>query len=160
MIQTDILCIGNLKEQYWRDACREYTKRMAPYCKIDIRELKESRLPMNASLAEEEAAILAEGEAMGNAIGTNSYVIALDIQGKAMDSIAFSDLIGNVAGRGTSKIVFLIGGSLGMSEKILEKADLRLSFSNMTFPHQLMRVVLLEQLYRAFKILRNEPYHK
>jgi 23S rRNA (pseudouridine1915-N3)-methyltransferase len=168
-MNIDILCIGGLKEPWWRDAAAEYQKRLAPYCKITITEFREARLPANAGPAEETAVLEKEGAALLAAVDRfprapgsdpHAFVIALDIRGKRMSSENLAELIGNLGVSGKSRVVFLIGGSLGLSQAVLSRADLRLSCSEMTFPHQLMRVILLEQVYRGFKILRGEPYHK
>lgn len=155
-----ILCIGKLKEDYWIKALGEYSKRLGRYCNFSVIELKEEKLLEGASSAEEKAVIEKEGKSLIKRIPKGSYVIALDIQGKALSSVEFSKHIGELALEGKSELVFLIGGSLGLSEDIVKSADYRLSFSNMTFPHQMIRVILAEQIYRAFKILKNEAYHK
>jgi len=162
-MNIEIICIGNLKESYLRDAEREYAKRLTPYCKVKIVELRESRLPADAGDAEEERvrrleseALLAAAEKSGNA----GYVLALDARGKQQSSEKFADTIQNLAIGGKSTLIFIIGGSLGLSDSVREKANAVISFSEMTFPHQLMRVILLEQIYRAYKIMRGEPYHK
>ncbi|MDR3305676.1 MAG: 23S rRNA (pseudouridine(1915)-N(3))-methyltransferase RlmH [Clostridiales Family XIII bacterium] len=159
-MNIEILCIGNLKEGYWRDAAGEYLKRLAPYCKTRVTELRETRLPKGAGAAGEAEVVRREGEALLAAAGTGRFCAALDIRGSRLSSEAFAEKLGELACGGESDLCFVIGGSLGLSAAVLARADLRLSFSDMTFPHQLMRVILLEQLYRGFKILRNEPYHK
>lgn len=155
-----ILCVGKLKERYWTEAVQEYSKRLSKYCKLTINELKEERAPDNLSPAEETAVKEAEGRNILKQIKKDDFVIALEIQGKELTSEALSDKIEALGITGRSDVVFVIGGSLGLSEEVLERADFRLSFSKMTFPHQMMRVVLLEQIYRSFKIMRNETYHK
>jgi len=155
-----IVCIGKLKEKYWTDAVQEYSKRLSKYCTLSINELKEEKAPDNASAAEEMAVKEAEGKNILKQIKKDAYVIALEIQGKELTSEALSEKIGSLGIAGKSDLVFLIGGSIGLSEEVLARADFRLSFSKMTFPHQMMRVVLLEQIYRSFKIMRNETYHK
>lgn len=155
-----ILCVGKLKESYWRDAAAEYMKRLSRYCNIFIEEVKEEKLPDNASPAEEEKGKQAEGERILSKIKENEYVIALDIKGLAESSEVFAERLDNLALDGRSDLVFLIGGSNGLSGGVLSRAQLKLSFSKMTFPHQLMRVILLEQIYRVFKIIRGENYHK
>lgn len=155
-----ILCIGKLKETYWTDAVQEYSKRLSKYCTLTINELKEEKAPENPSAAEETAVKEAEGRTILKQIKKESYVIALEIQGKELTSEALSSKMESLGIAGKSDIVFLIGGSIGLSEEVLARADYRLSFSKMTFPHQMMRVVLLEQIYRSFKIMRNETYHK
>lgn len=155
-----IICIGKLKEKYWVSAIDEYSKRLSKYCSLTIDELKEERLPDNASLAEEEAVKIAEGKNIVKRIKKDSYVITLEIKGKNLSSEKLADKINNLAIEGKSDIVFIIGGSLGLSQEVSDRSDFKLSFSEMTFPHQMMRVILLEQIYRAFKINRNEQYHK
>ena len=149
-----------LKEKYLRAASAEYEKRLSRYCRVQIRELKEARLAENASPAEEEAVKTEEGKSILKALSSSSFVIVLDIGGKELSSDQLAEKIGSLATTGESTVDFIIGGSLGLSEEVKKRADFRLSFSPMTFPHQLMRVILLEQIYRSFKILRKEPYHK
>jgi 23S rRNA (pseudouridine1915-N3)-methyltransferase len=155
-----ILCIGKLKERYWTEAVQEYSKRLGKYCSLTINELKEEKAPDNASAAEEAAVKNAEGKNLLKQIKKESFVIALEIQGKELTSEALSEKIEALGVSGKSDLVFVIGGSLGLSEEALARADYRLSFSKMTFPHQMMRVILLEQIYRSFKIMKNETYHK
>lgn len=157
---VEIVCVGKLKEKFWREAVEEYAKRMKRFCTFTVKELKEAKLPANASPADEEAVKMAEGRSILEALRESSYVIALDLRGKAYDSEEFSRLLQDRMGEGVSHFTFLIGGSLGMPEEVLKRADLRISFSRMTFPHQLMRVILCEQIYRGFKIMRGEAYHK
>jgi rRNA large subunit m3Psi methyltransferase RlmH len=159
-MNVSIICIGKLKEQYWKDAIREYSKRLGSYCSLEIVELKESRLSANASTADELAVIQAEGEEILGKIKDNTYVISLEINGKKLSSEKLAEKIGDMGMSGNSDVTFVIGGSLGLSEEVSRRANFKLSFSDMTFPHQMMRVILLEQIYRSFKILRNEPYHK
>lgn len=159
-MNINIVCVGKLKERYWTDAVTEYLKRLSRYCRMEIVELKEARLPDHASLAEEEQVKTVEGESILRSLSADSYVIALDVKGKQLSSEQLSEKIENLALEGQSTVDFIIGGSLGLSEAVRKRADFRLSFSAMTFPHQMMRVILLEQIYRAFKISRNEPYHK
>ncbi|HYE69158.1 MAG TPA: 23S rRNA (pseudouridine(1915)-N(3))-methyltransferase RlmH [Anaerovoracaceae bacterium] len=155
-----IICIGKLKEKYWTDAVQEYSKRLSKYCTLVINELKEEKAPDNPSNAEEMAVKEAEGKSILKQIKKDAYVIALEIQGKELTSEALAEKIESLGIAGKSDLAFLIGGSIGLSEEVLARADYRLSFSKMTFPHQMMRVVLLEQIYRSFKIIRNETYHK
>ena len=155
-----IICIGKLKESYWRDAVTEYGKRLSSYCSLEIVELKEARLPANAGFAEEEQVKLAEGRDILSKIDKNDFVISLEIKGKSQTSEAFAAKLKYLALSGKSTVDFVIGGSLGLSNEVSARADMKLSFSDMTFPHQMMRVILLEQIYRAFKINKNEPYHK
>jgi 23S rRNA (pseudouridine1915-N3)-methyltransferase len=159
-MNVTIVCIGRLKERYWTEAVQEYSKRLGKYCTLAISELKEEKAPDNASAAEEAAVKEAEGKSILKQIRKEAYVIALEIQGKELTSEALSERIETLGIDGKSDLVFIIGGSLGLSDEVLARADLRLSFSKMTFPHQMMRVILLEQIYRSFKIIRNEVYHK
>lgn len=155
-----ILCIGKLKERYWTDAVQEYSKRLSKYCTLTINELKEEKAPDNPSNAEETAVKEAEGKNILKQIKKESYVVALDVRGKELASEALAEKIETLGIDGKSDLVFIIGGSIGLSDEVLVRADYRLSFSKMTFPHQMMRVILLEQIYRSFKIIRNETYHK
>ena len=152
--------VGKIKENFYRQAIDEYAKRLSRYCKIKIIEVADEKTPDSASAAEELQIKEKEGERLEKQIKNGTYLIALAINGKKMDSVAFSEKIGKLGLHGISEIGFVIGGSLGLSDKILKRADMHLSFSDMTFPHQLMRVILLEQIYRAYRILGNEPYHK
>ena len=164
-MNIQIVCVGKLKEKYWRDACEEYIKRLGAYCSINVVELKESRLTGEGEKAE-LAVKEAEGRDMlaridGVAVrAADSFVIALDVRGKKLSSEGLAEKLGDLALNGKSNLSLLIGGSLGLSDEVLARADYRLSFSDMTFPHQMMRVILLEQIYRAFKINRGETYHK
>ena len=155
-----IICIGKLKESYWRDAIAEYSKRLSKYCTLTIDELKEERLPDNASEAEEEAVKEGEGRNILKHVRNGACVIALDVKGKTLSSEGLADYLSELAIRGKSDVALVIGGSLGLAREVLDRADFRLSFSAMTFPHQMMRVILLEQIYRAFKINKNETSHK
>ncbi|MCR4601099.1 MAG: 23S rRNA (pseudouridine(1915)-N(3))-methyltransferase RlmH [Clostridia bacterium] len=159
-MNINIVCVGKLKEKYWRDAVAEYSKRLSRFCSLTITELKEERLPDNASPAEEQKVIDTEGQNILRAVKNDDYVIALDVKGKGLSSEQLAEKIGDLGLQGRSNLVMIIGGSLGLSEDVCRRADFRLSFSAMTFPHQMMRVILLEQVYRAFKILHNETYHK
>lgn len=155
-----ILCVGKLKEKYWRDAEAEYSKRLKRFANLQITELKESLLPANASPADEAAVKEAEGEAILAKIKSSDHVISLEIDGKGLSSTQLSAKIEELGLQGKSSIVFVIGGSLGLSPAVSRRADFKLSFSDMTFPHQMMRIILLEQVYRSFKIIRHEAYHK
>lgn len=159
-MNVTIVCIGKLKERYWTDAVQEYSKRLSKYCTLLINELKEEKAPDNPSNAEEIAVREAEGKSILKQIKNEAYVIALEIQGKELTSEALSDKMKMLGIEGKSDVVFVIGGSIGLSNEVLSRADFRLSFSKMTFPHQMMRVILLEQIYRGFKIMKNEKYHK
>lgn len=160
MERITIACVGRVKEKYLRDAIAEYAKRLGRYCRFEFREVTDEPTREGASAREEEMVKRTEGSRLLAAIPSDAYVIALDLRGKMMDSVAFAEKLGALASSGQSRIVFVIGGSLGLSGEVLSRADFRLSFSPMTFPHQLMRLILAEQIYRAFRILRNEPYHK
>jgi len=155
-----VVCIGKLKERYWTEAVQEYRKRLNKYCTLSINELKEEKAPDNASAAEETAVKEAEGKNILKQLKKEAYVIALEIQGRELTSETLSEKIQDLGIAGKSDLVFIIGGSLGLSDEVLARSDFRLSFSKMTFPHQMMRVILLEQIYRGFKIMRNETYHK
>ena len=155
-----VLAIGKLKEKYWHDAISEYSKRMKSYCNLQIIELKESPLRANPSAADEQAVKDAEGADILSKIKPSDFVITLEIKGKGLSSVQLAQKIETLAVNGKSSIVIVIGGSLGLSESVSKRSDFKLSFSAMTFPHQMMRVILLEQIYRSFKINRNEAYHK
>ena len=155
-----VIAIGKLKEKYWQDAISEYSKRMKSYCNLQIIELKESPLRANPSVADEQAVKDAEGADILSKIKPSDYVITLEIKGKGLSSEQLAEKINTLGIDGKSSIVFVIGGSLGLSESVSKRSDFKLSFSAMTFPHQMMRVILLEQVYRSFKINRNEAYHK
>jgi len=155
-----LICIGKLKERYWQEAVAEYSKRLRKFCTLTISELKEERIPDKASPAEERAAVEREGQSILQAIRPGSYVVALAIEGKAFTSPQLAQKLDELALHGKSELAFIIGGSLGLSPAVLAAADLQLSFSKMTFPHQMMRVIFLEQIYRGFKINHNETYHK
>ena len=155
-----IIAVGKLKEKYWTEACAEYVKRLSAYCGVEILEIKESLLRANPSPAEEEEVRRSEGRDILSKVNREDYVISLEIDGKMLDSEELSLNIERLGISGRSTVDFIIGGSLGLSEEVSERADMRLSFSAMTFPHQMMRVILLEQIYRSFKIIRGETYHK
>lgn len=155
-----IICVGKLKEKFFKDACTEYTKRLSRFAKIKITELADEAIAEKASAAEEQAVLNKEGKKILSAIGANETVITLCVEGKQMPSPKLAEYIENCALCGKSNLAFIIGGSLGLSDEVKAKSELKLSFSEMTFPHQLMRVILLEQIYRAFKINANESYHK
>lgn len=155
-----IISVGKLKEKYLKLAIEEYSKRLQRYCKLDIIELNDEKTPDNASEKEEEQIKDKEGKAILKAIKDNSYVIALDLKGKMLSSEEFASFIQDSTVRGISSFTFVIGGSLGISREVLSRADYKLCFSKMTFPHQLFRVMLLEQIYRGYRIINGEPYHK
>ena len=155
-----VITVGKLKERYFREAVEEYSTRLSKYCKLEIAEVPDEKAPENLSPAQELQIIQKEGQGILKHIKEDAYVIALAIQGKQLSSEGLAEFINNLGIRGKSNIAFVIGGSLGLSDEVLRRADYKLSFSLMTFPHQLMRVVLLEQVYRGFRIIKREPYHK
>ncbi|MCI9536958.1 MAG: 23S rRNA (pseudouridine(1915)-N(3))-methyltransferase RlmH [Eubacterium sp.] len=155
-----ILCVGKIKEKFMREALGEYSKRLSRYIKLEITEVVDEKTPDSASEKEENQIRDKEAERLLKQIRQEDYVIALAIDGKMYDSVAFSKKLDRFGVLGRGSVVFVIGGSLGLGEQVLERADESISFSKMTFPHQLMRVILLEQIYRGYRILRNEPYHK
>lgn len=159
-MKIKIICMGKLKEKYLKDAINEYSKRLSRFCNLEIIELSDEKIPDNASPAQEDKVILTEGEKILKVISPSDYVISLCVEGKQKSSEDFAKTISNLALSGNSSLCFIIGGSLGLSNAVKNRSDLRLGFSMMTFPHQLMRVFLLEQIYRAFKINSNEKYHK
>ena len=160
MIKTNIIAVGKLKEKYLRDACDEYTKRLGPFTKTVITEIAEERCGDNPSAAEINNVLTKEGERIVSKIPKGSYVIPMCIEGTQLSSPEFSKHIENVAVKGFSEITFVIGGSFGLSEKVKALGNCKLSFGKLTLPHQLMRVVLLEQIYRAFTISAGTKYHK
>ena len=160
MSKISIISVGKIKEKYLKDGIGEYTKRLSRYCKLDIIEVPDEKTPDGASEVVENQIKNLEGERILKSIKDDDYVIALAIDGKMLDSVELSNKMESLGVRGTSHIVFVIGGSLGLSENVLKRADYKLSFSKMTFPHQLMRMILLEQIYRAYRIMKGEPYHK
>lgn len=159
-MKMTILCVGKLKEKFYREAVEEYCKRLSRYCKVEILEVEDEKTPDKASPAAEDQIRKKEGERLLAKLKPDGCVITLEILGKKMDSVAFSKLMDRAFVEGKSHVQFIIGGSLGLSEAVSERADYKISFSDMTFPHQLMRVILCEQLYRGFRILNKEPYHK
>lgn len=159
-MKITVICVGKLKEKYWKEAIEEYSKRLSKYCKLEIIELPDEKAPETMTRAEEKQVIQKEGQRIIKAIKENALVIALAIKGKMLSSEQLAAQIEKDGVNGVSHIIFVIGGSLGLSEEVLQRADRALSFSAMTFPHQMMRVILLEQIYRAMKIIKKEPYHK
>ncbi|MCR5416567.1 MAG: 23S rRNA (pseudouridine(1915)-N(3))-methyltransferase RlmH [Pseudobutyrivibrio sp.] len=155
-----ILCVGKIKEKFYRDAIDEYSKRLSKYCTFKIIEVADEKTSENASENEINIVKDKEAERLFKHIGERDFVIALAILGKQFDSVAFSKYIEDISIQGNSTIDFVIGGSLGLSDSIMKRSNYQISFSKMTFPHQLMRVILSEQIYRAFRIMKNEPYHK
>ena len=159
-MKITILCVGKVKEKFYRDAIGEYQKRLSRYCKLEIVEVTDEKTPDGASETVENQIKEKEGNRILSKIREEDYVIALVIDGKMQDSVELSKNIQQLGVRGKSSIVFVIGGSLGLSKEVLKRADEKLSFSKMMFPHQLMRVILLEQVYRSYRIMNGEPYHK
>lgn len=159
-MNIDIIVIGDVKEKYLRDAIAEYEKRLKPYANLTTYELKEARLSANPSEKDIEQALEIEGQEILGKINPRAYVCALCVEGKQLSSEDLSARMDSITVDGYNDLVFIIGGSNGLSPEVKKRANLKLSFSKMTFPHQLMRVILLEQIYRGFRILRGEPYHK
>ncbi|MCM1258931.1 MAG: 23S rRNA (pseudouridine(1915)-N(3))-methyltransferase RlmH [Roseburia sp.] len=159
-MKISILCVGKIKEDFYKKAVAEYEKRLSRYCKLEILEVIDEKTPEGASETVTTLIKEKEGERLLKLIREDTYVIALAIEGKMPDSPELAGEIENLGLKGKSHIAFIIGGSLGLSEKVLSRADEQLSFSKMTFPHQLMRVILLEQIYRSYRIIHKEPYHK
>ena len=160
MLTVNIICVGSLKEQYWRDACAEYAKRLGGFCKFGIIEVPESRLPKSYSDADIAKVISGEGTRILEKIPSGSFVAAMCIEGRELSSTQLAARLEQIALGGKSRVDFIIGGSYGLSEDVKRRADLRLSMSPMTFPHQLARVMLCEQIYRAFSINADAKYHK
>jgi 23S rRNA (pseudouridine1915-N3)-methyltransferase len=159
-MRITVLTVGKIKEKYLRDGIAEYAKRLGRYCKLEMIEVADEKTPDRASEAEELQIKNTEGERLQRYIREGDYVIALAIDGKMLDSVELSEKIEKLGVQGQSSLVFVIGGSLGLSDEVLRRADYKLSFSRMTFPHQLMRMILLEQIYRSYRIMHGEPYHK
>lgn len=159
-MKITLICVGKIKERYFTDAVAEYVKRLSRYAKLDIVELPDEKTPDGAGAAEERQIKAREGERILKSIRDGSYTIALAIEGKKLSSEKLADFISQKGVEGESHLTFIIGGSLGLDERVCRRADYLLSFSDMTFPHQLMRVILLEQIYRSFRIINHEPYHK
>lgn len=159
-MKITIICVGKIKERFYRDALDEYAKRLSKYCKFEIVEVADEKTPDKASPVEEEQIKEKEAARILAKIKPDSYVCTLEIAGKQLSSTELADWIEKSAIGGKSQISFVIGGSLGLHASVLTRSDFALSFSKMTFPHQLMRVILSEQIYRAFRIINKEPYHK
>lgn len=160
MIKISIISVGKIKEKYIRLGIDEFSKRLSRYCKLDIIELKDEEAAETLSPAQMDIVKEKEADRILNTLNKNTYIISLAIDGKNLSSEEFSAKINKLSVEGKSHLTFIIGGSLGLSKRILDMSDFHLSFSRMTFPHQLMRLILLEQVYRAFRISNNEPYHK
>ena len=159
-MKISVLTVGKIKEKYLRDAIAEYSKRLSRYCKLEIIEVSDEKTPDNASETVEEAIRNKEGERLLKYIRDDAFVITLEIAGEQLTSEKFAEKINTLVIWGTSHIKFVIGGSIGLGKEVLKRSDYALSFSKMTFPHQLMRVILLEQIYRSYRIISGEPYHK
>ncbi|MCI6432131.1 MAG: 23S rRNA (pseudouridine(1915)-N(3))-methyltransferase RlmH [Oliverpabstia sp.] len=159
-MKITIITVGKIKEKYLRDAIAEYSKRLNKYCKLDILEVADEKTPDHASAIVEEQIRNKEGERILKLLKDDAYVITLEIGGKMLDSVEFSQKLEQLGIQGKSHIIFVIGGSIGLGNEILKRSDFAISFSKMTFPHQLMRVILLEQIYRSYRIMNHEPYHK
>ena len=159
-MKITLITVGKIKEKYLKDAIAEYTKRLSKYCKLEIVEVADEKTPDNASEVVEDTIRAKEAERILKYIKEDAYVITLEIQGKQLTSEELADKIDKLGIQGTSHIIFIIGGSIGLGEAVLKKSNYALSFSKMTFPHQLMRVILLEQVYRSYRIISGEPYHK
>ncbi|KXZ40724.1 23S rRNA (pseudouridine1915-N3)-methyltransferase [Alkalithermobacter thermoalcaliphilus JW-YL-7 = DSM 7308] len=155
-----IVCVGKIKEKYLKLGIDEFSKRLSKYCKLEIVELDDEKAPENISEKEIEIIKDKEGKKVLSNIKDNSYVVALAIEGKSLSSEELAKKLENLTIQGNSNITFIIGGSLGLSKEVLDRSNFKLSFSKMTFPHQLMRLILLEQVYRSFRIINGEPYHK
>ena len=160
IMKITVLAVGKVKESYFRDAIAEYSKRLSKYCKLEIIEVADEKTPDRASEREEELIKEKEADRLLKHIKEDAFVCALAIEGVQLDSVALAGKMEQIGLQGKSHIIFIIGGSLGLHKSVLQRAEMLLSFSKMTFPHQLMRVILLEQIYRAYRIMANEPYHK
>lgn len=159
-MKITLVTVGKIKEKFFEDAIKEYSKRLSRYCKLEILQVADEKTPEGASEAVELQIKEKEGQRIFSLIRDDAYVIALAIEGKMLDSEELAERIEKLGVSGISQIVFVIGGSLGLSAQVMKRADYALSFSRMTFPHQLMRVVLLEQIYRSYRIMNHQPYHK
>ena len=159
-MRIDLLCVGSVKESFFREAIAEYSKRLSRYVKLNIFEVKDEKTPDNASEKEKIQIMKTEANRLEKYIAQDAYLVALAIEGKEMASEKFANHLSMLEVNGKSHLQFIIGGSLGIDEELKRKADFSISFSEMTFPHQLIRIVLLEQIYPAYRINNNEPYHK
>ena len=159
-MKITIITVGKIKEKYLKDAIAEYTKRLSKYCKLEIVEVADEKTPDNASEVVEDSIRSKEAERILKYVKDDAYVIMLEINGKQLTSEELADKVEKLGVQGTSHIIFIIGGSIGLGKEVLAKSNYALSFSKMTFPHQLMRVILLEQIYRSYRIINGEPYHK
>ena len=159
-MKITLITVGKIKEKYLKDAIAEYTKRLSKYCKLEIIEVPDEKTPDQASEAVEDGIRKKEGEKILRYLKDDMYVITLEIAGKMLTSEELAEKIEKLSIQGKSSIAFVIGGSIGLGQEVLKRSDYALSFSKMTFPHQLMRVILLEQVYRRYRIINGEPYHK
>ncbi len=159
-MQIQIISVGKLKEKYLKDAVAEYIKRLSRFCKIDIIEVPEEKVPETLSVQEEEQVRRREAEKIRNVLSKNTLMIVMDLKGEQPDSLQLSQKLSSWMLQGRSSLSFIIGGSIGLDRQLVKEADYNLCLSNMTFPHQIVRVILLEQIYRCFKIINNETYHK
>ena len=159
-MKITLITVGKIKEKYLKDAIAEYSKRLSKYCKLEVIEVADEKTPDQASENEEQQIRKKEGERILRYVKEDAYVITLEIGGTMLDSVAFAKKIETLGVQGKSHIIFIIGGSIGLGEDVLKRSDYGLSFSKMTFPHQLMRVILLEQVYRSYRIIEGAPYHK
>lgn len=159
-MKITLITVGKIREKYLRDAVSEYSKRLSRYCKLEILEVADEKTPEDAGKASEASVRQKEGKRILKLIREDAYIITLEIEGRMLDSVELADKIEKLGIRGISHIIFIIGGSIGLAEEVCARSDYALSFSKMTFPHQLMRVILLEQIYRSFRIIYGEPYHK
>lgn len=159
-MKITIITVGKIKEKYLKDAIAEYSKRLSKYCKLEIVEVADEKTPDNASEVVEEQIRSKEAERILKYVKDDAYVVTLEINGKQLTSEELADKVEKLGVQGMSHIIFIIGGSIGLGKEVLAKSNYALSFSKMTFPHQLMRVILLEQIYRSYRIINGEPYHK
>lgn len=159
-MKITVITVGKIKEKYLKDAIAEYSKRLGKYCKLEIVEVADEKTPEHASKTLEDLIRAKEGERILKYVKEDAYVVTLEIEGKQLTSEQLAAKIENLGVQGNSHIIFIIGGSIGLGTEVLKRSDFALSFSKMTFPHQLMRVVLLEQIYRSYRIINGAPYHK
>lgn len=160
VMKITLITVGKIKEKYLKDAIAEYTKRLSKYCKLEIIEVADEKTPDQASSVVEDAIREKEGERILRYVREDAYVITLEIGGRMLSSEELAKEIDNLGIQGKSHIIFIIGGSIGLGCNVIKRSNYALSFSKMTFPHQLMRVILLEQIYRSYRIIHKEPYHK
>ena len=159
-MKITLVVVGKIKEKYYRDAVAEYSTRLSRYCSLNVVQVQDEMTPDDPSDREREQILEKEGARILKAIPEDAYVCAMAIKGKKFDSVKLSAWMEQLMVSGKSHLIFVIGGSLGLSDSVMRRADASISFSDLTFPHQLMRVILLEQIYRCFRIMKHEPYHK